>query len=248
MPSFLLKGLFAVILGVALGITGPYGTYGQVDLGSRLMFWVLMLVAPWLAWELVYAQAKKLLPSDLDPRLLMAFLMPFFAIAGAFFATGMGVLFFGLDAQTFWQAWSQSVLSWLFFSTLIVLPLILIADELSRRQRQTGGADMLGFLTLKLPEKLRGADLIALNSEGHYLRVHTSAGNDLILMSLEDAMSALSGYPGVRTHRSWWVAMDQVSPLANDAPLANELATRSGLKVPVSRRRRTHVRNALQQI
>ena len=39
-------------------------------------------------------------------------------------------------------------------------------------------------LTDKLPVRLRTADLHALQSEDHYLRVHTSAGDALILVPM----------------------------------------------------------------
>ena len=50
------------------------------------------------------------------------------------------------------------------------------------------------------------AELYAIESEDHYLRVHTSAGQELILMRLADAVRELAGVEGLQTHRSWWVA------------------------------------------
>ncbi|MBW8735507.1 MAG: LytTR family transcriptional regulator, partial [Asticcacaulis sp.] len=62
----------------------------------------------------------------------------------------------------------------------------------------------------RLPFKFRRADIHALSAEDHYLRVHTSAGDTLVLMRLYDAIRELDGIEGSQTHRSWWVAKDAV--------------------------------------
>lgn len=86
----------------------------------------------------------------------------------------------------------------------------------------------------KLPPKLARADLIAVEAEDHYLRIHTSAGDALILMRLSDAVEALSDRAGFQTHRSWWVARDAVEH-ARFRQGRGELTLANGLKVPVSR-------------
>jgi hypothetical protein len=63
----------------------------------------------------------------------------------------------------------------------------------------------------RLPPRLRGAEIWAVQAEDHYLRLHTSKGQDLILMRLSDAMAELKGIDGAQTHRSWWVARAAIS-------------------------------------
>ncbi len=58
----------------------------------------------------------------------------------------------------------------------------------------------------RLPIALRGAEIYAVSSEDHYLRIHSSRGTDLILMRLSDAIGELDGIEGAQVHRSWWVA------------------------------------------
>ena len=58
----------------------------------------------------------------------------------------------------------------------------------------------------RLPAKFRAADIHAVSAEDHYLRVHTSAGETMILMRLADAIRELAGLEGLQIHRSWWVA------------------------------------------
>jgi hypothetical protein len=89
------------------------------------------------------------------------------------------------------------------------------------------------FLT-RLPLKLRGAEIFAVEAEDHYLRVHTDRGSDLILMRLSDAVAELEGLEGAQTHRSWWVAKAAVTDAERGDGRAT-LTLKNGVKAPVSR-------------
>ena len=85
----------------------------------------------------------------------------------------------------------------------------------------------------RLPIRLRTATLYAVESEDHYLRVHTSGGEELILMRIADAIRELAGRDGLQTHRSWWVAREGLA----DTARANGklvLKLKSGAEAPVS--------------
>lgn len=95
----------------------------------------------------------------------------------------------------------------------------------------------------RLPARLRGSRLIAVEAEDHYLRVHTDRGSDLILMRLSDALTELDGLEGSQTHRSWWVARDAVQGARRGDGRAT-LALDGGLTAPVSRRYARALREA----
>src|SRR5213075_459240 len=86
----------------------------------------------------------------------------------------------------------------------------------------------------RLPLKLRGAEVWAVESEDHYLRLHTSRGQDLILLRLADAVAELEGIEGMQVHRSWWVARDAITDARRGDGRAT-LTLRDGAEVPVSR-------------
>ena len=86
----------------------------------------------------------------------------------------------------------------------------------------------------RLPLKLRGAEIWAVEAEDHYLRVHTSRGHDLILLRLSDAIDELTGLEGEQVHRSWWVARDGVMDVERGDGRAI-LTLKNGVKAPVSR-------------
>ena len=86
----------------------------------------------------------------------------------------------------------------------------------------------------RLPNRLRGADIYAVEAEDHYLRLHTSRGQDLILMRLSDAIAELEGVEGAQTHRSWWVARDGIDAATRGDGRAR-LTLKTGAEAPVSR-------------
>ena len=90
----------------------------------------------------------------------------------------------------------------------------------------------------RLPAKLVGGELWAVEAEDHYLRLHTSLGQDLILMRLSDAVAELEGIEGAQVHRSWWVARAAISDVERGDGRAT-LTLADGAEVPVSR---THAR------
>jgi DNA-binding LytR/AlgR family response regulator len=86
----------------------------------------------------------------------------------------------------------------------------------------------------RLPLKLRGGEIWAVEAEDHYLRLHTSKGQDLILMRLSDAIDELEGIEGAQVHRSWWVARDAIVEAVRGDGRAT-LTLKDGAEVPVSR-------------
>ena len=95
------------------------------------------------------------------------------------------------------------------------------------------GAAPARFLA-RLPARLAGADLWAVEAQDHYLRLHTSRGREMILMRLSDAVVELEGLEGARTHRSWWVARGAVVGVERGDGRAT-LTLTDGTEVPVSR-------------
>ena len=86
----------------------------------------------------------------------------------------------------------------------------------------------------RLPLKLRGAEVWAVEAEDHYLRLHTSKGQDLVLLRLADAIAELQGIEGMQVHRSWWVARDAIADAKRGDGRAT-LTLKDGAEVPVSR-------------
>lgn len=90
-------------------------------------------------------------------------------------------------------------------------------------------------LAARLPLQYQQLEIIALEAEDHYLRVHFDDGaSTLILMRLSDAIAELPAAHGAQTHRSWWVAKRAVNQIAKGDGRAT-LTLSTGVSAPVSR-------------
>ena len=99
-------------------------------------------------------------------------------------------------------------------------------------------------LLSRVPHAL-GPDIVALEAEDHYVRVHTPKGSTLVLMRLSDAVDLLDGALGMRVHRSWWVARRAIESFERDGPRVM-LRLTNGAQVPVARMYVAAVRSALR--
>lgn len=84
----------------------------------------------------------------------------------------------------------------------------------------------------RLPAHLH-RDILCLQVEDHYVRVHSALGSAMILMRFSDALRGLDHVEGAQVHRSWWVAASAVM-LFRRAGRTAQLTLANGLIVPVS--------------
>lgn len=237
-----LRGLgIAALAGLILALSGAFSDPAQ-PLWHRIAYWVPLMVLGGL-WGHVCGQlVERFLNLDDRPWLTVVVLTALMSgpiLVMVWLATGL-----------FFEGRPYPVSSMVYF----VAPVLSITGAMSAinvfvtrsRTVQTheaaAGQAPARFLD-RLPPKLRGARLIAVQSEDHYLRLHTDRGSDLILMRLADALIELEGLEGAQTHRSWWVARDAVRDVARGDGRAT-LTLDGGLGVPVSRRHARALRAA----
>ncbi len=85
----------------------------------------------------------------------------------------------------------------------------------------------------RLPRDI-GRRLVSLTMQDHYIECVTARGKTLILMRFTDALRELHDYPGLRIHRSHWVAEGTIIHIAREG--SRHVATLvDGRKLPVSR-------------
>ncbi len=90
-----------------------------------------------------------------------------------------------------------------------------------------------------------GRDVIALSAELHYTRVTTTRGDALVLYPFGRAVEDLYYAPGMRVHRSHWVALIHVTDVERRGQGAQVFLT-GGLSVPVSRSYRKALEDAVR--
>jgi DNA-binding LytR/AlgR family response regulator len=84
----------------------------------------------------------------------------------------------------------------------------------------------------RLPPHIRG-EILCLQVEDHYVRVHSRNSSAMVLMRFSDALRGIDHIPGSQVHRSWWVASHAVTGLRRTGRTA-QLTLANGASVPVS--------------
>ena len=231
----------AVGAGIVLALTGAFGT-NIVPLWVRLAYWVPLILAGAVWAHLCSRLIERVIDPDEQPWLTVIAL----SAATAAPVTVMVWLVTGLIFEN--EIYPVSRLVHFIGPVLVVTVAISAINVFLGRpapvQTHAGptGAAPPRFLD-RLPPRLRGAALHAVQAEDHYLRLHTDRGSDLILMRLSDAVSELEGLEGARTHRSWWVAREAVRGVSRGDGRAT-LTLDGGIEAPVSRRYARALREA----
>jgi DNA-binding LytR/AlgR family response regulator len=230
---FLRGLLIAVAGGVLLALAGAFGTL-EAPLGPRLAYWVSMMLVGGLWGHVCARLIEPFVGLDERPWLTVALLTvvisgPLSVVVWA--ATG---LFFA--GRPYPLEVLPRMVAPVAIVTLAMSALSVFVDRTRPVQTHLAPAGSApSRFPDRLPFKLRGATIRAVEAEDHYLRVHTDRGSDLILMRLSDALAELDGLEGGQTHRSWWVARDAVRGVARGDGRA-VLTLDGGLQAPVSRR------------
>lgn len=218
--------------GVFLAVLNPFGSVSGVSFPLAVLYWAGLIVWGGLSGELLGWLIQKRSPG-----------LPMWAFV-TILSIAQTVVILPAVAFAQWlmgdpiaaDAWAMmAFFVWLLSVSGTALRLLII-HALGKKAEAPAAVEAVkpsAFLD-RLPIRLRSADLWAVESEDHYLRVHTSAGSELILMRLADAVRELSGTEGLQTHRSWWVAKQGLADVVKgDGKLVLKL--KSGAEAPVSR-------------
>jgi hypothetical protein len=221
---------FGVVIASAIFMTvvGAFDS-GRAPLGLRLGYWLILMIVGWV-WGVLISRwlfRKVGGPLSVWTRVLASSLIlsiPFSVVVR--FTTervlGSRIPLSGIP---------QLVLSVTAVSFVVIAINVLV--DRHAEATTSASAEPPKFLE-RLPLKLRGAEVWAVEAEDHYLRLHTSRGQDLILMRLADAIAELEGIEGAQVHRSWWIAREAITDARRGDGRAT-LTLKDGAQVPVSR-------------
>ena len=232
LPYWLKHVAAAAALGLLLGFAGPYGTNPAFDRPVRYAFWAGLTLFGYLSVLVaggVIRSSPALARQPGWARLALAATMSSvpqtLAVAWVFSLLQPG------------RVTAPAQLPALFFAVLAVQLVIAFVATLVARGDEPPAAALeqpsaSPFLD-RLPPHLR-RNLIALEAQDHYLKVHTGSGSTLVLSRLSDAITQLRGVDGLQVHRSWWVADSAVVAVRRNGG-ALTLKLRNGIEAPVSR-------------
>lgn len=236
-------GAVSVGLGLIFAWFGVYDT-GRVPMPERIVYWTglmaLGVTAGTIITPLVF---EKLIPgAHVAVRVGMAS-----ALISIPITIGLVVLEVLSDGTLAPPPWWGQQYVYVLAVTLILTSAAWAAEVLSGRTDGAAtpapAAPAGSTFADRLPAKFRAAQVYAVSAEDHYLRVHTSAGDTMILMRLADAVRELAVLEGLQTHRSWWVAKQGLADASRGDGKVT-LTLKSGAEAPVSRTYVKAVRDA----
>ena len=198
--------LLLTLFGLLMAELGPYGTVEAPQL-LRTAYWLLAVLGSGLV-----GIATDL---TLGPRIRGFWLR--ILIVSLVITPPVTLYIYALNASMLdlpRRPWLLPQLGW---QVLIVMLLIMALRALLwRRVVETRMIVMPPLpeaereFRLRLSARRRGARLIALEAEDHYVRVHTDLGSELVQMRFSQALEELARAYGYRLHRSWWVAAEAI--------------------------------------
>lgn len=219
-------------LGVLFAVSGAFFGDDVAPVWLRLIYWVPMMVLGAaigiaVSWKLF--AIERAVPSVWLAWLLMTVLVS--VPMSVLIWLWTGVLFAGSRLDLAFLLWLQPGCLGVagFMSGLFML-----LDQRAPQTHEAPPGSAPARFHDRLPPKLKGAVIHAVEAQDHYLKLHTSKGTDLILMRLSDALAELEGIEGAQVHRSWWVARAAVASAMRGEGRAR-LQLVNGMEVPVSR-------------
>lgn len=227
--------IVALVAGVVLALTGAFNT-GLAPLPLRLGYWLVIMAVGGLWGHLCGLAIERRVDPDERPWLTVASLT-------ALISGPLSVVVWALTGLILnGRMMPLSHLPFMLFAVALVTAVVSVinvflakAQPVQTHAAAPGAAPATPRFLERLPPRLRGASLHAVEAEDHYLRLHTDRGSDLILLRLTDALSELEGLEGAQTHRSWWVAKAAVVDVERGDGRAT-LTLAGGARAPVSRR------------
>lgn len=234
--------LSATIPGVLLALLGPFGSFAA-PLWMRFTYWV-----PTMALGAGFGAALTwVIERWLHGRPVAQFIATIVGITVIMscVAWGMGWLVFGPGAVSFGPVFVFYVLLISVVTSAIsaIIRARLTRIAIAAAPVASTPVAVPATLSARLPARLRDGEILALQGEDHYVRVHTDRGSDLILMRLSDAVAEMGDTPGARSHRSWWVAKKAVTGTRRENGRA-WLQLSNAVEAPVSRNYMVELRKA----
>lgn len=243
----------AVLFAALLAFLAPFGTYrfGTVELVG---YWTVQMAA-WLilsqaaSWVLTQLPMMRTLPPVQQQVLtVLIAVFPMMIVTGVANTMISGwqpdpgelaELFVSIaligGGYTFFADWLMTGI--LDPQPAAASPMPVVAGEPRNKEEapvsMTDGAAVADTAFIdRLPMHIRG-DILCLQVEDHYIRVHGRSGSAMVLMRFTDALRGIDHLPGTQVHRSWWVATDAVTGLRRTGRTA-QLTLSNGTSVPVS--------------
>ncbi|RWY87375.1 response regulator transcription factor [Rhizobium leguminosarum] len=232
-------GTFAAIV-LLFAVTGPYGTMENMAFGERLAYWLSLHTLAWAIAILCAVIAERLLRglvASMFARMMAGSLIAALPIG---FAIGLVDYAFTGEATTLESGLQRALFAVPLCALFCLLTYMAMSQKIAEAAAPEETSPGTSILDRLKPEN-RGP-LLRLSVQDHYTEVVTGRGRELVLLRFADGLKEAATTPGLRVHRSHWVADAHVESLKRDDGRLLIL-TRDGTKIPVSRSYAEEVRH-----
>lgn len=240
--------LIMVAIGLLLGYLGPFGSASALGTLNYAYWVIVCVIGFWVYRPIIYFGDNylqkylhrfgyRLALTTLAASIVMSAIVPVLTIAFFQYDRSWCGLFLNSMPKTLAIGGAITIVS-ILESRLgehkqqLQASEQLLAEQASALNAHNPLAAGEQFLE-QLPANKRG-ELLAIETQDHYLKVYTDKGRHLILMRLKDALTLLNDYPGLQIHRSWWVANSAITAIEK-VDRKTWLVLKNGIKAPVSR-------------
>lgn len=242
-PAFV--GIF-VLVGLILGLSGPFGTFAYLSLGPRLVYWVVLVASAYVTGHFFGGFTVHLVQHRFRSTVL--------AVIVGGIAAGMpvSIVVWAINAMTFGVLYADPadlVLQTVYcviISIAVVAGFALFESRVHTAGAGAGAGEAAAPPRPKLLDRLAVQDrgqLLSLSVSDHYVEVVTDKGKTLLLMRLGDAIDEAAPVNGIQLHRSHWVALDAIRSARRHKGAAVVVLT-DGRELPISRGRIEAAREA----
>ncbi len=222
-------GFFCVL--AVLTVSAPFDSGEEFNLPQRFCYWLGICIATFFpAMLVIRSLSRRFVSKGLGG-------MSASLLSGLISGVPVGLIVFGVNSYIAGNDNGElkDVSRLIFLCAPIavaVAGLQYLLIGLDRQKETHSVTPKESTLMSRLSYNLRGT-ILSLQSQDHYVEVVTSAGQELLLMRLADAISEVKA-DGFQVHRSWWVAREAVANLIKTEG-RHELLLHDGRRVPVSR-------------
>ncbi len=216
-------------LGAFVGLIGPFGTFLYGPTALRVLYWSGMFVVGGGLFGVGVRAALRLGARIKAPEALSV------GIAVTLLTGPVAWIASKVDTSL-WPRAARFVTPLAWYGEALVVSLPFSAFVLWLRRQ---GAARSRSADIPQPSQRPSANIIAsevlcLQMEDHYVRVHTRVGSQLHYATFSQALAAVHGEDGRQVHRSWWVARRAVTRV-HYVGRKVELELVTGLRAPVAR-------------
>lgn len=225
------------VVSVTVAVAGPFGTFSQFDLFTRLLYWSIVVGVSVVVGRSVRVLMGAMLagrPIWLVETFSLCIMVPILTVV-------ISLISHELPNVAKLDVPSVACLGLFVFFVAVSLVVLRSLWGMATRENAAEHGSRPRLME-RLPAHLQG-DVVRLSGKGHLVEVVTKAGTGEVRMRFADAAREMEPVPGCIAHRSHWVAREAIAGVERNQGRIF-LILYNGDHVPVGRKYRSALEDA----